>query len=125
MHRKPRPVTMTPRQMAETIIALRSHIATLSKQEDEDRQGGEVEDMLIAQSVIKHLEKAAADAYAEDYPGLDQPGTKSETKGFDAVLLTAKSHWPALTKQASRKVHIQPPPHLIRSAATNSAALSC
>ncbi|MGN6525793.1 MAG: hypothetical protein ACTHL8_05345 [Burkholderiaceae bacterium] len=74
MHRKARPVMLTPRQMAETLTALRAHIAALSKQEDEDRQGGEVEDMAIAQSVVKHLEKAAADAYAEDYPDLSAGG---------------------------------------------------
>ena len=73
MHRKPRPVMLTPRQMAETLAALRTHIAALSKQEDDDRQGGEVEDTLVAESVVKLIAKAAEEAYAEDYPGLKQP----------------------------------------------------
>jgi phage I-like protein len=73
MHRKPRTVELTPRQIAETLAALRSHVAALSKQEDEDPQGDEVHDILTAESVIKILMKAGADADQGDYPATRQP----------------------------------------------------
>ena len=73
MTRKPRTVELTPLQIAQTLIALRAHIAALNKQEDEDPQGDEVQDILVAQSVVKILAKAGADADKEDYPGTQQP----------------------------------------------------
>ena len=73
MHRKPRNVGLTPLQIAQTLVALRSHIAALNKQEDEDPQGDEVQDILVAESVVKILMKAGADADKEDYPETRQP----------------------------------------------------
>ncbi len=73
MTRKPRTVELTPLQIAQTLTALRAHIAALNKQEDEDPQGDEVQDILVAQSVVKILAKAGAEADKEDYPGTAQP----------------------------------------------------
>jgi hypothetical protein len=73
MTRKPRTVELTPLQIAQTLVALRAHIAALDKQEDEDPQGDEVQDILVAQSVVKILAKAGADADREDYPCTQQP----------------------------------------------------
>ncbi len=73
MHRKPRTVELTPRQIAETLIALRSHVEALNKQEDQDPQGDEVHDILTAESAIKILMKAGADADQADYPATRQP----------------------------------------------------
>lgn len=74
MHRKPRTIELTPRQIAQTLIALRSHVAALNKQEDDDPQGDEVHDILTAESVIKILTKAGAEADLADYPATQQPG---------------------------------------------------
>lgn len=73
MHRKPRTVELTPRQIAQTLTALRSHVAALNRQEDEDPQGDEVHDILTAESVIKILMKAGAEADQNDYPNTNQP----------------------------------------------------
>jgi hypothetical protein len=73
MHRKPRTVELTPRQITETLTALRRHVAALNKQEDEDPQGDEVHDILTAESVIKILMKAGAEADQADYPSTRQP----------------------------------------------------
>jgi hypothetical protein len=73
MHRKSRNVELTPRQIAQTLVALRSHIASLNKQEDEDPQGDEVHDILVAESVVKALLQVAAAADKDDYPESRQP----------------------------------------------------
>jgi hypothetical protein len=73
MHRKPRTVELTPRQIAETLTALRSHVAALNKQEDDDPQGDEVHDILTTESVIKILMKAGTEADQADYPATRQP----------------------------------------------------
>ena len=54
-------------------MALRRHIAALNKQEDEDPQGDEVHDILVAESVVKALTSAAAAADSDDYPETRQP----------------------------------------------------
>lgn len=69
MTRKPRTVELTPLQIAQTLVALRNHIAVLNKQEDEDPQGDEVQDILVAQSVIKTLTRVAEEADKEDFAG--------------------------------------------------------
>ncbi len=73
MHRKPRTVELTPLQIAQTLVALRSHIASLNKQEDEDPQGDEVHDILVAESAVKALLLAGAAADQDDYPESRQP----------------------------------------------------
>lgn len=73
MNRKPRSIDLTPLQIAQTIVALRSHIALLNKQEDEDPQGDEVTDILVAESVVKALRAAGAAADSDDYPEARQP----------------------------------------------------
>ena len=73
MHRKPRTVELTPLQIAQTLVALRSHIDSLNKQEDEDPLGDEVNDILVAESVVKALMAAGAAADKDDYPNARQP----------------------------------------------------
>ena len=73
MHRKPRTVELTPLQIAQTLVALRSHIASLNKQEDEDPHGDEVNDILVTESVVKALMAAGAAADNDDYPNSRQP----------------------------------------------------
>lgn len=73
MHRKPRTIELTPLQIAQTLVALRRHIAALNKQEDEDPQGDEVHDILVAESVVKALRSAGAAADSDDYPESGQP----------------------------------------------------
>ena len=55
MSRAPQNISLTPLQIAHTITALRVHMRLLEKKGDEDPEGGEYEDILIAQSVLKVL----------------------------------------------------------------------
>ena len=55
MLRAPQSIRLTPLQIAHTIAALRSHMRALEKKGDEDPEGGEHEDLLIAESVLKLL----------------------------------------------------------------------
>jgi hypothetical protein len=55
MNRAPQTIQLTPLQIAHTITALRAHMRALEKKGDEDPEGGEYEDLLIAQSVLKVL----------------------------------------------------------------------
>jgi hypothetical protein len=58
MNRAPQTIQLTPLQIAHTITALRAHVKALEKKGDEDPEGGEYEDQLIAESVLKVLMKA-------------------------------------------------------------------
>lgn len=60
MPRAPQTIQLTPLQIAHTITALRSHMRALEKKGDEDPEGGEYEDILIAESVLKLLMAAGA-----------------------------------------------------------------
>jgi hypothetical protein len=73
MHRKPRTFELTPRQIAGTLTALRSHAAALSEQEDEDPQADEVHDILTAESAIKTMVRAGAEADQADCPATRLP----------------------------------------------------
>jgi hypothetical protein len=58
MNRAPQTIQLTPLQIAHTITALRAHVKALETKGDEDPEGGEYEDLLIAESVLKVLMKA-------------------------------------------------------------------
>ncbi|GGA39315.1 hypothetical protein GCM10010981_30710 [Dyella nitratireducens] len=49
---------MTSLQLSHTIVAVQQHMAYLMKKADEDPEGGEHEDYLIARSVLKTLQEA-------------------------------------------------------------------
>jgi len=73
MSRTPQTVTLTPLQIAHTITALRVHMRQLEKKGDEDPEGGEYEDILIAQSVLKTLIAAGQAADAANREGFTPP----------------------------------------------------
>lgn len=73
MSRKPRAIELTPMEMTHTVLALRQRIEILSKQEDENPDGSEYQDMIVADHVIAILTKALEAAAIED--GVSQPGT--------------------------------------------------
>lgn len=51
-------IQLTPLQISHTLAALRTHMSALLKKSQEEPEGGEHEDYLIAQSVFKILAKA-------------------------------------------------------------------
>ncbi len=60
MPRAPQTIQLTPLQIAHTITALTSHMRALEKKGGEDPKGGEYEDILIAESVLKLMMAAGA-----------------------------------------------------------------
>ena len=69
MPRAPQTIQLTPLQIAHAITALRAHVAALEKKGDEDPDGGEYEDVLIAESILKALTASGAAADAANRPG--------------------------------------------------------
>lgn len=55
MRGAPQTIQLTPLQIAHAIPAVRDRISVLERQADESAQGGEHEDVLILQSVLKLL----------------------------------------------------------------------
>jgi hypothetical protein len=62
-------IQLTLLQIAHAITALRAHVAALEKKGGEDPDGGEYEDVLIAESILKALTAAGAAADAANRPG--------------------------------------------------------
>ncbi len=51
---------LTKLQLSHTIVALQEYIKLLQKEAREDPQGGELEDILVAESVLEELSRAKA-----------------------------------------------------------------
>ena len=60
--RTPQTIQLTPLQTAHTITAPHAHAKALDKKGDDDPEGGEYEDIPIAESVLKILMAAGAAA---------------------------------------------------------------
>jgi hypothetical protein len=69
MNRAPQTIQLTPLQIAHTITALRAHVRILEKKGDEEPEGGEYEDILIAESVLRILMAAGEAADNANRPG--------------------------------------------------------
>jgi hypothetical protein len=54
----PQTIQLTPLQISHTIAAVRAHMSALLQKSQDEPEGGEHEDYLIAQSVLKILAKA-------------------------------------------------------------------
>ena len=51
-------IHLTDRQISHAVVALQEYIKLLNKEAAEDPQGGEHEDILIADSIIRELAQA-------------------------------------------------------------------
>ncbi len=55
-------IQLTPLQVSHAIAAIRTYMDMLLNRPEEEREGGEREDYLIAQSIVKVLAKAEEQA---------------------------------------------------------------
>ncbi len=53
-------IFLTHLQMSKTVVALQEYIKILQREAAEDPQGGELEDILIVESVLAELKRARA-----------------------------------------------------------------
>jgi hypothetical protein len=51
-------INLTDRQISHAVVALQEYIKLLNREAAEDPQGGEHEDILIADSIIRELARA-------------------------------------------------------------------